>query len=249
MALIKCPECGRENVSDSAISCPGCGYAIKNHFENAHLEQQKKESVDTKFVCAICGYTHNDDSIPEKCPICKVPTGKTADKENKTETFNKSVDSSKDRQKKTVGDLNKQIESSKKVTWISAIIFCVCIIPLVSFFSDFDVNGTILFFSIIGSLFSGIAILIGLSNFTNASNDLPIAQRSIEEYEKVLQKRKEEKEAYDAMVAQNTKCPVCGSNETKRISTLSRATSVATVGLASSKIGKQYHCKRCGHKW
>ena len=27
MALIKCPECGRD-VSDRAISCPNCGYPI-----------------------------------------------------------------------------------------------------------------------------------------------------------------------------------------------------------------------------
>lgn len=33
MALIKCPECDRENVSDSAESCPNCGYGIKVHFE------------------------------------------------------------------------------------------------------------------------------------------------------------------------------------------------------------------------
>lgn len=33
MALIKCPECGRENVSDSAESFPNCGYGIKAHFD------------------------------------------------------------------------------------------------------------------------------------------------------------------------------------------------------------------------
>ncbi|MDE5803214.1 MAG: zinc-ribbon domain-containing protein [Lachnospiraceae bacterium] len=27
MALIKCPECGKE-ISDKASSCPGCGYPI-----------------------------------------------------------------------------------------------------------------------------------------------------------------------------------------------------------------------------
>lgn len=27
MALINCPECGRQ-VSDKAVSCPGCGYAV-----------------------------------------------------------------------------------------------------------------------------------------------------------------------------------------------------------------------------
>lgn len=28
-----------------------------------------------------------------------------------------------------------------------------------------------------------------------------------------------------------------------------RAVSVAAWGLASGKIGKQYECKKCGHKW
>lgn len=28
MALIKCPECGKE-VSDAAVSCPNCGFSIK----------------------------------------------------------------------------------------------------------------------------------------------------------------------------------------------------------------------------
>lgn len=32
MALVKCPECGRENVSDTATSCPDCGYNIKAHY-------------------------------------------------------------------------------------------------------------------------------------------------------------------------------------------------------------------------
>jgi uncharacterized membrane protein YvbJ len=29
MALIKCPECGKE-ISDKALSCPQCGYPISN---------------------------------------------------------------------------------------------------------------------------------------------------------------------------------------------------------------------------
>ncbi len=38
MALIKCPECGRENVSDKAPSCPGCGYEIyKNLYGNGDI--------------------------------------------------------------------------------------------------------------------------------------------------------------------------------------------------------------------
>ena len=29
-----------------------------------------------KFVCTVCGYTHEGDSAPEKCPICKAPAEK-----------------------------------------------------------------------------------------------------------------------------------------------------------------------------
>lgn len=35
MALIKCPECGRENVSDSAKACPGCGFQIYSYFHSS----------------------------------------------------------------------------------------------------------------------------------------------------------------------------------------------------------------------
>ena len=29
-----------------------------------------------KFVCSVCGYVHEGDSAPEKCPVCKVPSEK-----------------------------------------------------------------------------------------------------------------------------------------------------------------------------
>ena len=43
MALIKCPECGREDVSDSAESCPNCGYGIKSYFEE--IKRRKEEEI------------------------------------------------------------------------------------------------------------------------------------------------------------------------------------------------------------
>ncbi len=53
MALIKCPECGRENVSDGAAACPDCGYGIKAHFEKISMEQQKKEIYERKLQSVI----------------------------------------------------------------------------------------------------------------------------------------------------------------------------------------------------
>ena len=44
-------------------------------------------------------------------------------------------------------------------------------------------------------------------------------------------------------------CPMCGSKKIKTIGTLNRGLSIHLFGLASSKIGKQYHCDNCRHKW
>ena len=45
-------------------------------------------------------------------------------------------------------------------------------------------------------------------------------------------------------------CPICGSKDhVRRISALNRSLSVIAWGLASSKIGKQYECTVCKHKW
>ena len=29
-----------------------------------------------KYVCSVCGYVHEGDSAPERCPVCKVPAEK-----------------------------------------------------------------------------------------------------------------------------------------------------------------------------
>lgn len=41
MALVKCPECGKK-VSDTAVSCPNCGYGIKEHFERERKQAAKR---------------------------------------------------------------------------------------------------------------------------------------------------------------------------------------------------------------
>lgn len=45
MALIKCPKCGKENVSDSTEACPECGHRIKKYFdeENKNVDEKNKE--------------------------------------------------------------------------------------------------------------------------------------------------------------------------------------------------------------
>lgn len=46
MALIKCPECGKE-ISDSAISCPGCGHPMKQ--KAPEVEVQSKSDLSERY--------------------------------------------------------------------------------------------------------------------------------------------------------------------------------------------------------
>ena len=36
-----------------------------------------------KFVCAVCGYVHEGDAPPEKCPVCKAPASKFVEQSGK----------------------------------------------------------------------------------------------------------------------------------------------------------------------
>lgn len=76
----------------------------------------------------------------------------------------------------------------------------------------------------------------------------PIKAKNAEEKEKERLERVFNK--INSSTTFNTpKCPTCQSTNIKKISTTNRLISVATLGLASSKIGKQFECKNCGYKW
>lgn len=55
MSLVKCPECGRENVSDKAEACPSCGFALKDYYSNYSSEN---DSV-------LCNYEKDENNNAE----------------------------------------------------------------------------------------------------------------------------------------------------------------------------------------
>lgn len=58
MALIKCPECGAENVSESAIACPHCGYNLSAHKRKENLTEkstQLKKSIIIIIAVLLIG--------------------------------------------------------------------------------------------------------------------------------------------------------------------------------------------------
>ena len=56
MALIQCPECGKE-ISDKALTCPSCGCPIK---------AEEPKAVSEGWDCPNCG-AHNTGNFCGKC--------------------------------------------------------------------------------------------------------------------------------------------------------------------------------------
>ena len=94
MALIKCPECGKE-ISDKASQCIHCGYPLSQLPNNNNVDIQlsddqcpccrvKKQHIikdNIKEVCSVCGYVFNQDYVKQHeellpkqsqihCPYC-----------------------------------------------------------------------------------------------------------------------------------------------------------------------------------
>lgn len=66
-----------------------------------------------KFVCTVCGYVHEGDTAPEKCPICGVPADKfneVADSAELTWATEHVVGLAKDYDKEVVAGLKANFE-------------------------------------------------------------------------------------------------------------------------------------------
>ncbi len=76
MALINCPECGRE-ISDQTSSCPHCGVPLKSNAE--------------KKFCKHCGESIDKDCII--CPKCGKQVEELNNDSNKNIVINNNVSS------------------------------------------------------------------------------------------------------------------------------------------------------------
>ena len=69
MAIIICPECGKE-LSNYAKDCINCGFPIREF-----MNDNKLNNIDYKFICPKCayasaGYGDESDPIYIKCKYC-----------------------------------------------------------------------------------------------------------------------------------------------------------------------------------
>ena len=221
MALIKCPECGRENVSDSAEMCPGCGYGIKAHFEKIKQEKLKEQQrIEYK-----------------KAKI-------------------KRDQEAKEREQKRIRNVPKPerpVFSRGLIVYIvvATIFFSWLMLYTPTLYNEEPKGGMWILELLV---FIGLPLLIYLPNYNKKNEDYQLACKDFEMYQKKIIKEQDEtlkrqQKELEQKIANAIKCPNCGSINTKKITTTSRAISTAMVGMASSKIGKQFECKDCGYKW
>jgi len=63
MALVTCPECGREKVSDSAVACPDCGFGIREYYAHRNERQQLAEKAKKSEKHAQSAVQELEDDI------------------------------------------------------------------------------------------------------------------------------------------------------------------------------------------
>ena len=227
MAIINCPECGKE-VSEKAESCPNCGYSIIKYFE----EKKAVESINQE-------------------------------RKRLQEELDKELDKIDKLQKPEKPTLSSVILSGNRWIWILCFIcFLLIIFALIYIFS---ISGKFEWPYLIPAIILLILVLVGGSDIREKYQEKLTQYNDFDGYKEQQKQRTRENYKYKIQYVEKysgksetskptvpsfgLRCPVCGSASVRRISTTSRVTSVAMVGLASSKIGKQYECKNCKHKW
>ncbi len=65
--------------------------------------------------------------------------------------------------------------------------------------------------------------------------------------ERVMARRKQQSSQQPSPSTNQPHCPVCQSTNIEKIGIFKRMLSTNMFGIASKKIGKQFHCKNCGY--
>ena len=255
MALIKCPECGRENVSDTAESCPTCGYGIKAHFERikkqqiaqeSQRQQRERQEREKRLRQAEEEQKYKEYAYEVKSEQQKIDSTKKPKKPNYfAYLFSKDV---------------RVLTLLIVVGPLLTLLFCVA--------AQIDAFILVLY-AAVGLLASPFWLIWA---YIAHRDDVKAYKKELELYNNnrdAWEKQKEQQKAdienryrarahfevenkYNPPVPKTSnqlKCPICGSTNVEKISTMDRSVSVAMVGLASGKIGKQYKCKKCKHMW
>lgn len=249
-----CNKCNKE-ISDDSKFCNHCGCPIQKQDTNALLYtkiatenktfQSSNSNVGTKKVstlrCEKCQSIYPSDM--SVCPSCKNKPLKN--NEIQIKTGKNYADQKPKFSKGYVTGL---------ITGISISLFGFLMYML----SVLNEDDEIIFHAVYLIIFGIVIVGIVLYNYIKKVDRYNLKKNNPEEYNKLLKSERERAEAEriarqraeQNRLALLPECPICKSKvNVKKISNMDRSVSVAMVGLASSKIGKQYECTKCKHKW
>ena len=70
-------------------------------------------------------------------------------------------------------------------------------------------------------------------------------QQALKDAERIRNFKEHQQEQQDLATGKRVVCPYCKSTNTEKISGVARGVSIYVMGIASPKIGKQWHCNNC----
>lgn len=243
MALINCPECNCENVSDSATACPKCGFNIREFIEKQkQLEESKKKTEEL-----INHNLNNNSSLIEEL-------------NQKLKLDLESIDNMERPQKESILHYLFLGTDSSILRWL-IIILCILLF--------FGILGQSAFFIVVFAILFIIALPIVVfleindykehcSRCDKINNDFSGYKQSrketvIRKYNDTIENIK----MYNSKSAPLSndyhrnipRCPTCSSTNIQKISTADRAAHGLAFGLFSKTARSQWECKNCGNKW
>ena len=248
MALIKCPECGKE-ISDKAPACIHCGFPLSLFHGGETLTKIDDTSTKNKLSVISDKGTqelYSLEIIDSNGSNVKIIT-----------ILKKYFGYSLDDAKQTVSVLPIFVEASFDVKSIGCIAQ-----ELLDAGVDYKIykgNKEILFDldttdkvvkSVLENFVTDTKAVIKqcpqCGQITNQPDAFYCLKCNVR-YERI--KNNHQENYYEEQEKNTPKCPTCGSTNIQKISGTKRWITTGLFGLASSNVGKTMECKNCGYKW
>ena len=201
----------------------------------------------SKYICTICDHIEECSVLPQKCPNCGFKVKAYFEKLKKEEEEIRTSytdDEIENLQRKTI---------SKRPMFNSymGVGLGLLLITIVLFLCEKEL------FGLLGCVLTFMFLFTGISNLREEQEIYDKYKDDAEKYVEAQYRLQQNRELEYELVQQvranqkkaGVKCPNCKSDNVLRITTANRAVSIAAVGLASGKIGKQYECRNCRHRW
>lgn len=227
MALVKCPECGRENVSDSAEACPDCGYGIKAHFDKIKREEEQKEqqrkAEETRRKAEIEAKKREEERI-KNVPQLEKPqlTAPIVTLGISALCFLMGVSQLSESE----WEVERSIAHGNGDPHFDGGLFIVIGIGLVCY---------------------------GIYLFSKRMETYKLSKTNLEEYQRqvireqdaVIASAQAAAAARAREEAMKPECPYCHSHNITKITTTAKAVNTAMFGVLGQKRKYQWHCNKC----